>query len=307
MSVSPSDIPMMRIKGGSFLMGSDRHYPEEAPVRRADVGDYMIDITPVTNESFARFVRETGHVTLAEIPPDPTDYPGMPPERAIAGSLVFVPPPRPVALTQPIWWHFIFGANWRHPEGPNSNIDLRPTHPVVHIAPGDAQAYADWAGKALPTECEWEYAARGGLENAEFSWGDTREPDGRIMANTWQGNFPWNSTKPPEAFRTSPVGAFPANGYGLHDMIGNVWEWTSDWFSLNTAEPRSGCCAPRARTADETESRGGGGTLRRVMKGGSHLCSPDYCQRYRPAARYPQPIDSPTSHIGFRCVKRLLT
>ena len=300
MTASASNIPMMHIKGGSFLMGSDHHYPEEAPVRRVEVSDFMIDTTPVTNEEFSRFIHETGHVTLAEIPPDPADYPGMPPERAIAGSLVFSPPSGPVPLMHPIWWRFIFGANWRHPEGPDSNIDHRPTHPVVHIAPSDAQAYADWAGKILPTENEWEYAARGGLESKEFAWGDVREPDGRIMANTWQGQFPWKSAKPAGEFRTSPVGSFPANDFGLHDMIGNVWEWTADWFSLNVTEPRSGCCAPRTASDAGTPL-----SPRRVIKGGSHLCAPEYCQRYRPAARYPQPIDSPTSHIGFRCIRRL--
>ncbi|MBS0334864.1 MAG: formylglycine-generating enzyme family protein [Proteobacteria bacterium] len=301
---------MTLIRGREFLMGSNDHYPEEAPVRRATVGDFWIDQRPVTNAEFADFVAETGYVTFAEIPPDPRDYPGMDPAMARPGSAVFTPTPGPVDLSRPDqWWSFVFGANWRHPLGPDSTIDDIMDHPVVQIAHGDAQAYAAWTGKSLPSEAEWEFAARGGLEGAAFAWGDELTPGGQVMANYWQGRFPYETAAADRYQRTSPVGAFPPNGYGLSDMIGNVWEWTSDWYNDATAEPGKACCGPpRARRGVEAESYDPGTPNvripRRVMKGGSHLCAPSYCQRYRPAARYAQPIDSPTSHTGFRCVAR---
>jgi formylglycine-generating enzyme required for sulfatase activity len=301
---------MTLIRGREFLMGSNGHYPEEAPVRRATAGDFWIDEHPVTNAEFAAFVADTGYVTFAEIAPDPGDYPGMPPQMARAGSAVFTPPDRPVSLDDPgQWWRFVFGADWRRPLGPGSAIDDIMDHPVVQVAYADADVYARWAGKALPTETEWELAARGGLDGAPFAWGDELAPGGRLMANYWQGRFPWENTLEDGYVRTSPVGAFPPNGYGLHDMIGNVWEWTCDWFTDSTAEPGKACCGPpRARAGEEAESHDPRSLQsripRKVMKGGSHLCAPSYCQRYRPAARYAQPIDSPTSHIGFRCIIR---
>jgi formylglycine-generating enzyme required for sulfatase activity len=291
-------------------MGSNDHYPEEAPVRRAEVEDFWIDEHPVTNAEFAAFVADTGHVTLAEVAPDPRDYPGMPPEMAKAGSAVFTPSDGPVRLDDPgQWWRFVFGADWRHPLGPGSGIDGIMDHPVVQVAHADAAAYAAWAGKVLPTEAEWEFAARGGLEGAPFAWGEELAPEGRLMANTWQGRFPFENLAEDGWTRTSPVGSYPPNGYGLCDMIGNVWEWTDDWFTLEVAEPGKACCGPpRARAGQEAESFDTATPQfripRKVMKGGSHLCAPNYCQRYRPAARYAQPIDSPTSHIGFRCVVR---
>ena len=301
---------MTLIRGGEFLMGSNDHYPEEAPVRRATVGDFWIDTHPVTNRQFAEFVEATGYVTFAEIAPDPRDYPGMPPEMAKAGSAVFTPTKGPVDTRNPgLWWSFVFGADWRHPLGPGSSIDDIMDHPVVQVSYDDALAYARWAGKSLPTEAEWEYAARGGRVGETFAWGEELAPEGRMLANYWQGEFPWQNLETDGYLRTSPVGAFPPNGFGLYDMIGNVWEWTVDWFAANTAETGAACCGPpRARLAVEAESydpliphvRIG----RKVLKGGSHLCAPNYCQRYRPAARYAQPIDSPTSHIGFRCVAR---
>lgn len=301
---------MTLIRGGEFLMGSNDHYPEEAPVRRATVGDFWIDTHPVTNREFAAFVAATGYVTFAEIAPDPRDYPGMPLDMAHAGSAVFTPPPGPVDTRDSSrWWSFVFGADWRRPLGPDSTIDDILDHPVVQIAYDDASAYARWAGKALPTEAEWEYAARGGHAGQAFTWGEELAPQGRPMANYWQGEFPWQNLLDDGYARTSPVGSFPANGFGLHDMIGNVWEWTVDWFAAATAETGAACCGPpRARLAAEGESydpntphvRVG----RKVLKGGSHLCAPNYCQRYRPAARYAQPTDSPTSHVGFRCVAR---
>ena len=228
-------------------MGSDRNYPEEAPAREVAVGDFWIDETPVTNAQFARFIAETGYRTLAEVAPDPKDYPGMSADLAVAGSAVFTPPTRPVAPVDPaMWWKYVFGAHWRQPLGPDSSIDAILDHPVVQIAYADAQAYASWAGKSLPTEREWEYAARGGLEDATFAWGESLAPAGRLMANYWHGRFPWENLLTDGYARTSPVRAFPPNGFGLYDMIGNVWEWTGDDFSLpRDLENGGACCAPR--------------------------------------------------------------
>ncbi|MGH6782967.1 MAG: formylglycine-generating enzyme family protein [Sphingomonadaceae bacterium] len=303
---------MIAIKGGRFRMGSDRHYPEEAPAHEVIVDDFMIDATPVTNAQFAAFVAATGHVTLAETPPNPDDYPGILPEMIRAGSLVFTPPPGPIPLNDPFaWWSFTFDADWRRPLGPGTTVDALDDHPVVHIAYADAVAYADWAGKTLPTEAQWEYAARGGLDAKDYAWGDELEAGGTHHANVWQGQFPWQNLTADGWERTSPVRTFAPNGYGLHDMIGNVWEWTADWYADRHAEPKSAsaCCVPRnPRGAVEPDSRDPCmpdlAVGRRVLKGGSHLCAPNYCQRYRPAARYAQPIDTSTSHVGFRCVAR---
>lgn len=303
---------MVRIEGGTFAMGSERGYPEEAPVRKVRVDGFWIDPTPVTNRHFARFVEATGHVTVAEIAPDPKDYPGMPPEMAKPGSLVFTKPPGPVPLSRfDLWWSFVFGADWRHPYGPGSDLDSLDLwdHPVVQVAWTDAAAYAKWAGKALPTEAEHEFAARGGLDGADFAWGDELTPEGRMLANYWQGRFPYENTAEDGWERTSPVGAYPPNGYGLSDMIGNVWEWTQDWWQGTPPAAGRPCCAidnPRGGTLkgsydpDQPHIRIG----RKVVKGGSHLCAASYCQRYRPAARHPEMIDSSTTHIGFRCVVR---
>ena len=226
-------------------MGSDKHYPEEAPAHRVTVGGFWIDRTPVTNRQFKEFVRATGHVTFAEIPPDPKNYPGALPHMLHAGSLVFTPPGRPVDLKNwGEWWRFLKGANWRHPYGPKSNINALDNHPVVHVAYADALAYATWAGKELPSEAEWEFAARGGLDGAEFAWGDELTPGGKHMANTWQGNFPHENLCSDGFDRTSPVTAFRPNGYGVHDMIGNVWEWTTDWYA-----PKHEADARRRRAA----------------------------------------------------------
>jgi formylglycine-generating enzyme len=303
---------MRHLPAAAFTMGSERFYVEERPLRRVRVDAFWIDQSPVTNAQFARFVDATGYATLAEKPPDPADYPGMPPEMAKAGSLVFVPTTGPVDLRQANqWWQFRFGAHWRQPSGPGSSIDGLEDHPVVHIAYEDAEAYASWAGKSLPTEAEWEYAARGGLQGAEFAWGEELAPGGATLANYWQGAFPYENRKLDGHVLTSPVGSFPPNGFGLFDMIGNVWEWTCDWYAHPQAlsEAASPCCSvanPRGGRRDESydpavpQSR----IPRKVLKGGSHLCAPNYCQRYRPAARYPQPIDTSTTHVGFRCVIR---
>jgi formylglycine-generating enzyme len=300
------------IPGGTFRMGSDRHYPEEAPAHLVKVADFWIDRAPVTNRQFRKFVNETGHLTLAELKPDARDYPGALPRMLKAGSLVFSPP-KQVADPHgwPQWWHFKFGANWRRPYGPRTSISGLDDHPVVHIAYRDATAYAAWAGKELPTEAEWEFAARGGLDGAEFAWGDDFTPGGSHRANTWQGAFPQQNLASDGYERTSPVTAFPPNGYGLYDMIGNVWEWTADWWApAHEADPSAKpCCAPQnprgGREDESCDPRQPNIKIpRKVLKGGSHLCAPNYCRRYRPAARHAQPIDTSTNHVGFRCVVR---
>jgi formylglycine-generating enzyme len=298
---------MAWVPGATFLMGSDQHYPEEAPAHKVTVAGFWIDAGPVTNQEFGRFVRKTGYVTVAERAPDPADYPGAQRELLVPFSTVFVAPRRPVSLTYPYsWWKPVRGADWRHPMGPGSSIRRLPDHPVVHVAWADALAYARWAGKEIPTEAEWELAARGGIDGAEFAWGDELNPDGHWMANTWQGDFPVRNTRDDGYERTSPVGAFPANGYGLHDMIGNVWEWTSDWYGGHAAEVPACCGGGRVVDAREQsiERQDPARIPRKVMKGGSHLCAPNYCRRYRPAARMAQSIDTSTCHLGFRCVVR---
>jgi sulfatase modifying factor 1 len=302
---------MIWIPGGTFRMGSDKHYPEEAPSHRVSVDGFWIDATPVTNKQFREFVRATGHVTFAEIPPDPRNYPNALPNMLYAGSLVFTPPAHAVDLRfWGEWRTFLKGADWRHPYGPKSNINGFDDHPVVHIAYSDALAYARWAGKDLPSEAEWEYAARGGLDGAEFAWGDEFTPGGKHLANTWQGQFPHENSCTDGFARTSPVGAFPPNGYGLYDMIGNVWEWTSDWYTAtHQADAVKPCCIPQnPRGGSEQDSHDPCQPEvkipRKVLKGGSHLCAPNYCRRYRPAARHAEPIDTSTSHVGFRCVRR---
>ena len=302
---------MIWIPGGSYHMGSDRHYPEEAPSHRVAVEGFWIERTPVTNKQFRRFVDTTDYMTLAEIPPDAKNYPGALPHMLYAGSLVFQRPmERMLADSWQHWWGFLKGANWRQPYGPGSTIDGLDDHPVVHVAYGDALAYARWAGKDLPTEAEWEFAARGGRENAEFAWGDNLTPNGKFRANFWQGRFPWENLAEDGYERTSPVTAFPPNRYGLYDMIGNVWEWTSDWFNpRHPADANKPCCIPKnPRGGREDLSydpcQSEGKIPRKVLKGGSHLCAPNYCRRYRPAARHPQPIDTSACHVGFRCVAR---
>jgi len=302
---------MRFVNGGTFRMGSDNHYVEEAPSHRVAVDGFWMDATPVTNAQFRRFVDATGHKTFAEKAPKAEDYPGALPHMLKAGSLVFLPPARPIGLNDwRQWWEFRFGANWSHPYGKGTSIKGLDDHPVVHVAYQDAEAYAIWAGKELPTEAEWEFAARGGLEGAEFAWGDEFTPGGRHMANTWQGDFPHQNLKRDGYERTSPVKAFPSNGYGLYDMVGNVWEWTTDWYApKHPADAAKACCIPEnPRGAREDESydfcQPQIKIPRKVLKGGSHLCAPNYCRRYRPAARHPEPIDTSTSHVGFRCVVR---
>jgi formylglycine-generating enzyme len=302
---------MVRIPAGTFRMGSDHHYAEEAPAHHVAVDGFWIDRTPVTNRQFKAFVNATGHVTTAQVPPDPKQYPGALPEMIYAGSLVFSPLPGITDLGDwSQWWTFMKDANWRRPYGPRSNIKGLDDHPVVHVSYADALAYAQWTGKDLPTEAEWEFAARGGLDGAEYAWGNTFMPGGLHLANTWQGKFPVENLREDGHEHTSPVMAFPPNGYGVYDMIGNVWEWTTDWWSArHEADAPKACCIP-------SNPRGGSEVAsldpcqpniripRKVLKGGSHLCAPNYCRRYRPAARHAEPIDTSTSHVGFRCVVR---
>ncbi|QTX06234.1 SUMF1/EgtB/PvdO family nonheme iron enzyme [Agromyces archimandritae] len=316
-------------------MGSDAHYPEEAPAHPAHVAPFRIAAAQVTNREFARFVRETGYRTVAEHPLDPAAYPGAPAENLVPGSMVFTGTPGPVDLRHlSQWWVWMPGANWRRPFGPGSSIGDRPEHPVVHVAAEDAEAYAAWAGGRLPSEAEWEFAARGGLEGAVYTWGDEPEREGHPLANHWRGGrFPWRPDRGTGS--TLPVGSFPPNGFGLFDTAGNVWEWTSDWWALfgtgcgcgpgactcdaggcgcapasasgsasasasGPASASGGCCGPDARREASVDAAQPGGVPRRVVKGGSFLCADEYCLRYRPAARRPQAIDTGMSHLGFR-------
>ncbi|WP_449433530.1 formylglycine-generating enzyme family protein [Pseudomonas putida] len=286
---------LVRIASGEFLMGSQKHYPEERPERWETVEAFQIHASPVTNAMFARFVQQSGYVTQAERPLDPRHYPGVSPAQLAPASLVFTPPSSPVALDDVSrWWSLVKGADWRHPLGPGSDLAGLEQHPVVHVGLEDAQAYAHWAGCELPSEKEWEYAAWGGQRGSEFVWGDRLFPAEGHRANIWQGDFPWRNLALDGYAGTSPVGAYPANGYGLFDMIGNVWEWTATvYLDESASQAKSACCGGGSKAA----------TLM-VLKGGSHLCAADYCRRYRPPARSAQAIDSTSSHIGFRCVRR---
>lgn len=302
---------MVKLPGGEFLMGSDEHYPDEGPAHRAAVDAFSVDPHPVTNEDFSEFVEATGYRTVAERPLDPELYPGVPADSLAPGSAVFVMTDGSVNLRDwSHWWQWTPGACWRRPEGPESDVNGRGDHPVVHVCHEDAAAFCEWAGRSLPSEAEWEYAARGGLDAAEFVWGNDDPQESRPLANTWQGRFPYENTELDGWTRTSPVGSYPPNGYGLYDMAGNVWEWTDDWYQRRRRAPAAPtCCVP-------LNPRGGSarGSLdpsqpqtpvpRKVLKGGSYLCSIQYCFRYRPAARQAQTIDTGLSNLGFRCVVR---
>jgi formylglycine-generating enzyme required for sulfatase activity len=298
---------MALVPGGVFRMGSTGFYAEEGPVVSAEVDSLWVDDHPVTNAEFRRFVADTGHVTVAEVPPDPGDFPGADPAMLVPGSQVFTPTPGPVPLDDwTRWWRWVPGANWCNPEGPGSSVHGRDLHPVVHVGLEDAVAYAEWAGKRLPSEVEWEHAARGGLEGATYAWGEQFMPSGQIMANTWHGQFPYQNLSPHGFTRTSPVMTFPPNGHRLYDVTGNVWEWTTTrWTSRHTGEragrdqhdpqlTEAACCGPHTALRESD---------RFVIKGGSHLCAPSYCHRYRPAARQAHGPRDTTSHVGFRCVQ----
>lgn len=294
--------PLVEIPAGTFRMGSQDFYPDEGPVHEVHVASFAIEQHAVTNAQFAAFVAATGYVTVAERPLDPAEYPGIDPT---PGGLVFTPTAGPVNLNDwQQWWRWQAGASWRQPQGPGSDLEGKDDHPVVLVAYEDALNYARWIGRELPTEAEFEYAARGGIDGATYAWGEDLHPDGRLMANTWQGSFPYLNTGANGWVGTAPVGSFPTNGFGLADMIGNVWEWTSSHYVPHGSGHKEGanCCAPSAASL---ASIAPGETLpRKVLKGGSHLCAPEYCLRYRPAARSAQSVDSATTHIGFRCVMR---
>jgi len=301
---------MIWVPAGTFTMGSDVHYPEEAPAHAVTVDGFWMDAATVTNAEFKRFVEATGHVTSAERPPNPDDYPGAKPDMLVPASIVFRRPSRPVDLRNHFaWWDYVPGADWRHPQGPDSSIEGLDDHPVVHVAFEDAVAYCAWAGKALPTEAEWERAARGGLEGAEFVWGDELAPGGEQMANTWQGEFPRENLLTDGFEWTAPVRTYAPNGYGLYQMAGNVWEWTADFYEARH-RASGGCCGPvknprggvREKSLDPCVPNSF--IPRKVTKGGSFLCAPNYCRRYRPAARMAQPIDTATCHLGIRCIVR---
>lgn len=314
--VEPADAAphpgMLWIPGGTFRMGSEDFYPEERPVRELSVEGFWMDPCVVTNAQFAQFVAATGYVTLAERPLNPKDFPGAPPENLVPGSMLFHKTFRAVDLKNYThWWAWAPGTCWRRPLGATSSLDGFEQHPVVHVAYEDAETYARWLGKDLPTETEWEFAARGGLDGKRFTWGDEHSPDGKAMANSWQGEFPWQNTLLDGYEGTSPVASFPPNGYGLYDMAGNVWEWTTDWFvPRRPDEVVKSCCtegAARVVTAEQSydPAQPKFRIPRKVVKGGSFLCAPNYCLRYRPAARQPQMLDTGMSHIGFRCITRV--
>ncbi len=285
----------VELPGGTFRMGSDSFYAEEGPVHEAHVSPFAIARYAVTNAEFAAFVAATGYLTVAERALDPADFPGAQLDSLDPGSLVFTPTPGPVDLRDwRQWWQWMPGASWRHPRGADSGVDDRADHPVVQVAYADALAYAEWAGARLPTEVEWEFAARGGLDGATFAWGE--EPNDGTRANSWQGRFPYENTGARGFVYTAPVGSFPPNGYGLHEMTGNTWEWTStEWSSRHAVDEH---CAPGHGNHEH-----GAEPAQRVLKGGSHLCAPEYCLRYRPAARSAQSEDSATTHIGFRVAR----
>jgi len=284
---------MVSLAGGSVRIGSTAFYPEEAPEREVVVAGFSIDRTAVTNARFAEFVDDTGYVTVAERPLDPADFPDADLDSVDPGGLVFVPTRGPVDLRNwRAWWRWQPGADWRHPRGPGTGIRGFENHPVVQVAYADACAYAEWDGSRLPTETEWEFAARGGLVGAIYAWGDEPQRPGALHANTWQGRFPYANSGAHGWIGTAPVGSFPPNGFGLYEMTGNTWEWTSDVWTADHREVAA-CCGPVA------------GQASRVTKGGSHLCAPEYCLRYRPAARSPQSEDSATTHLGFRCARDL--
>lgn len=305
---------MIYIPGGKFLMGSDKFYPEEKPVHEVTVDGFSMDKLEVTNTDYKKFVDDTGYITVAERPLRPEEYPGAEPELRVPGALVFQKSNAPVDLRSYFnWWAWVPGTSWKHPRGPESSIAGLENHPVVHIAYEDAEAYAKWAGKELPTEAEWEFAARGGLEGMDFTWGNDDTQLTNPMANTWQGAFPYENLLVDNYEGTSPVGSFAPNGYGLYDMAGNVWEWTSDWYVPHLDESANKvktCCTthmnPRVFSPDASyDPRQPNVRIpRKVVKGGSHICAPNYCLRYRPAARQPQMIDTGMNHIGFRCIVR---
>jgi formylglycine-generating enzyme required for sulfatase activity len=307
---------MVWIPGGEFSMGiqdprsipNGGHDPmaDARPIHRVYVDGFWMDQTDVTNEQFAKFVMARGYVTVAERKPRAEDYPGAPPENLVAGGIVFTPPANPVPLNDHYqWWRYIAGANWRHPLGPASGINGKEKYPVVQIAYEDAQAYAKWAGKRLPTEAEWEFAARGGLAGNLYAWGNDFHPQGKWMANTHQGHFPLDDQGADGFAGIAPVAQFPTNGYGLYDMAGNVWQWTSDWYRPNYYEQLAsqGGVAPNPQGPDSSWDPSEPSERKRVLRGGSFLCTDQYCARYLVGSRGKGEISSSSNHLGFRCVR----
>jgi formylglycine-generating enzyme len=312
----PTPPGMAWIAGGEFSMGAEdpRGLPQGGPdpmgdarpIHRVAVDGFFIDLTEVTNDQFAAFVRSTGYVTVAERVPKAEDFPGAPAENLVAGSVVFTPPDRPVPLNDHYqWWTYVKGADWRHPLGPDSNVDGRGDYPVVQVAFEDAEAYARWAGKRLPTEAEWERAARGGVEGKPYSWGDELKPGGRWMANIWQGRFPVVDSAEDGFAGIAPVAKFPPNGFGLHDMAGNVWEWCSDWYRPDTyardAKESRVALNPKGPSSGYDPSEPD--QPKRVHRGGSFLCTDQYCTRYMVGTRGKGEVSSASNHLGIRCVK----
>lgn len=307
---------MVWVPGGEFSMGCDdprgkpfggkEAMPDARPVHRVKVGGFWMDRTEVTNDQFASFVAATGYVTVAETPPSAADFPGAPPENLVAGSIVFTPPARPVPLDNHyVWWAYVPGADWRHPTGPDSSIEGLGDLPVVQIAWADAAAYAAWAGKRLPTEAEWEFAARGGLSGATYPWGEDFLVDDAPMANTWQGRFPLANTAEDGFTAIAPVASYPPNGYGLHDVSGNVWEWCSDWYRPDTyrKDAAGGGLAVDPHGPETSHDPQEPGQAKRVLRGGSFLCTDQYCSRYIVGTRGKGEASSGANHIGFRCVR----
>lgn len=312
----PAPAGMVWIPGGEFSMGSkdprgdvcggNEPMDDARPVHRVQLDGYWMDRTEVTNAEFARFVAATNYITVAERPLRASDYPGVPADKLAPGSLVFTPPPHAVPLNDAFqWWAWVPGASWRHPEGPASDLRGRDHHPVVHIAYEDAETYAKWAGKQLPTEAQWEFAARGGLGGALYPWGNELNPDGRKMANIWEGHFPNENSKADGFAGIAPVATFPANAYGLYDVAGNVWEWCADWYAPDAYAKASGISKnPVILSKTASFDPGEPGVAKRVQRGGSFLCTDQYCTRYMVGSRGKGSPDTGSNHAGFRCIKK---
>ena len=311
----PAPVGMVWIPGGEFSMGAAdppgmddvgmQATTDSRPIHRVYVDGFWMDTTPVTNEQFETFVRATGYVTVAERTPTQEEFPGVPPENLVVGSVVFSPPAHLVPLNNHFqWWSYVKGANWRHPDGPHSNVQGREHYPVVHVAYEDAVAYAQWAGKRLPTEAEWEFAARGGLTGKPYVWGGQFQPKGQWMANTYQGRFPINDTAEDGYRGIGPVAQFPPNGYGLYDMAGNVWQWTKDWYRPDSYAQLAayGTVARNPQGPDTPFDPAEPTAKKRVHRGGSFLCTAQYCSRYMVGTRGKGEVSTGTNHLGFRCV-----